>query len=780
MIVSYHTCAREQLGSGDTPTFEPYPRQVWPLRHPVPASLLPAHPDFYRTQVVDKLEAAKKHGLVTSPSKQAVNKEDGDAPSSPSWALVVASGDKEAATALAQANAPRRLKRDPSQASMASSMRAAVSDHFLRRAATAEKKVELERARSANSVKASVKRRAQVAHARKSLLAVKDRAASARSKLKAAARVIMAGRKVRMATLKLQNREATPEQKAALERLQSKRFMVGGALSTHALQSGAASGHTRIGAKTAATATTDASLARTIDYGKHKEQRAAQNGSSGGDPGAKPSSSAPPPPPPPLPPSLPPSEAGDPLPPPPPPPLHTRPPHLTPPPPPPASRPGDGSSGQARRRSVIPPRARAPAQHMPPHVPRRITIAELAAEAVRETSLAEARGLAALDASLRRERREAEARSRHKAGRHTARSLLKDGVVQVTPHLLEFDDVDDIVLPPARARAHHSTRGGGGVSSPAPPASSPSPSQVTPEKATTSAFRQSLPDGLLYSVAAGTARPSPRHGPPPSTPPPPPLPPSSRALNRSFDAPSLETGSTAAVPGLVSHDSFAHLVDHHVTHTDADVESLGGEPESSQQPPPPLQSQSSAGGGQAADSAGAGGGGDGGSSVSSDGASGALVVADPDDDEPVQHQPARIMAVGARHVTLVLEDGTLVAWGWNSAGQVGIGSRKRAKAPTRVQLPHEDMRVAQVSASWHSTVAVASSGHVLAWGRVCPTIGGKIVPRMGGRVGPRVDVHVATEQRRSAEVSQLLKQPYELLVPTEVRCLIHVLSPCMV
>lgn len=57
----------------------------------------------------------------------------------------------------------------------------------------------------------------------------------------------------------------------------------------------------------------------------------------------------------------------------------------------------------------------------------------------------------------------------------------------------------------------------------------------------------------------------------------------------------------------------------------------------------------------------------------------------------------------------------LRAWGHNSAGQLGNGSLQSALVPVKVRLP-AGIRITQVRAGCFSTLALASSGRVYAWG----------------------------------------------------------------
>lgn len=78
----------------------------------------------------------------------------------------------------------------------------------------------------------------------------------------------------------------------------------------------------------------------------------------------------------------------------------------------------------------------------------------------------------------------------------------------------------------------------------------------------------------------------------------------------------------------------------------------------------------------------------------------------------------RITQVSARdHSLAVASDGSLWAWGINSFGELGDGSRLSSAAPKRVDgLWNAGVRVTQVSVGESYTVAVSSDGAVWAWG----------------------------------------------------------------
>jgi alpha-tubulin suppressor-like RCC1 family protein len=88
-------------------------------------------------------------------------------------------------------------------------------------------------------------------------------------------------------------------------------------------------------------------------------------------------------------------------------------------------------------------------------------------------------------------------------------------------------------------------------------------------------------------------------------------------------------------------------------------------------------------------------------------------------DKPVQVKlPAgvRVQAISAGgYHNLALAAGRLYAWGDNSDGQLGDGSTVNRKTPARVKLP-AGVRVQAISAGGYHSLAVTTTGHVLAWG----------------------------------------------------------------
>jgi alpha-tubulin suppressor-like RCC1 family protein len=81
-------------------------------------------------------------------------------------------------------------------------------------------------------------------------------------------------------------------------------------------------------------------------------------------------------------------------------------------------------------------------------------------------------------------------------------------------------------------------------------------------------------------------------------------------------------------------------------------------------------------------------------------------------------------ASGASHTLALLEDGTVMAWGENSRGQLGDGTKQERAAPVAVCLvaeapcaaEHRLKGVTAISAGYDQSVALLSSGTVLEWG----------------------------------------------------------------
>ncbi|WP_027660832.1 RCC1 domain-containing protein [Salinispora fenicalii] len=73
------------------------------------------------------------------------------------------------------------------------------------------------------------------------------------------------------------------------------------------------------------------------------------------------------------------------------------------------------------------------------------------------------------------------------------------------------------------------------------------------------------------------------------------------------------------------------------------------------------------------------------------------------------------VAAGERHSLALTSAGTMLAWGYNSAGQLGDGSTTDSSTPVAVDLP-TGTTITTVAAGDRHSLAVTSAGTVLAWG----------------------------------------------------------------
>ena len=74
------------------------------------------------------------------------------------------------------------------------------------------------------------------------------------------------------------------------------------------------------------------------------------------------------------------------------------------------------------------------------------------------------------------------------------------------------------------------------------------------------------------------------------------------------------------------------------------------------------------------------------------------------------------VAGGLFHVLAVTSTGAVFAWGWNIVGQLGDGSTNGSDVPVKVRLPGGGAKVTAVAAGYAHSVALTSTGAVLAWG----------------------------------------------------------------
>jgi len=82
-------------------------------------------------------------------------------------------------------------------------------------------------------------------------------------------------------------------------------------------------------------------------------------------------------------------------------------------------------------------------------------------------------------------------------------------------------------------------------------------------------------------------------------------------------------------------------------------------------------------------------------------------------------EKVRAVAAGTRHNLALLEDGTVVAWGSNTSGQLGNGEKKNSAFPVPVQNPGGNGLLAgiqAVAAGTACSLALGEDGSVYAWG----------------------------------------------------------------
>jgi alpha-tubulin suppressor-like RCC1 family protein len=73
------------------------------------------------------------------------------------------------------------------------------------------------------------------------------------------------------------------------------------------------------------------------------------------------------------------------------------------------------------------------------------------------------------------------------------------------------------------------------------------------------------------------------------------------------------------------------------------------------------------------------------------------------------------VAVGSLHSVALTSTGSVLAWGYNADGELGDGNRKNSALPVRVKLPAHT-KVVAIAAGGYYSLALTSSGSVLAWG----------------------------------------------------------------
>ncbi len=73
------------------------------------------------------------------------------------------------------------------------------------------------------------------------------------------------------------------------------------------------------------------------------------------------------------------------------------------------------------------------------------------------------------------------------------------------------------------------------------------------------------------------------------------------------------------------------------------------------------------------------------------------------------------VAAGAFYSLAVTSTGSVLAWGYNSKGQLGDGKTASTDRPVKVKLP-KGTKVTAVAAGYYHSLALTSTGSVLAWG----------------------------------------------------------------
>ena len=73
------------------------------------------------------------------------------------------------------------------------------------------------------------------------------------------------------------------------------------------------------------------------------------------------------------------------------------------------------------------------------------------------------------------------------------------------------------------------------------------------------------------------------------------------------------------------------------------------------------------------------------------------------------------VAAGASHSLALTSTGAVLAWGYNADGELGDGARTNSDVPVKVKLP-PGTKVTAVAAGGYYSLALTSTGAVLAWG----------------------------------------------------------------
>ena len=77
---------------------------------------------------------------------------------------------------------------------------------------------------------------------------------------------------------------------------------------------------------------------------------------------------------------------------------------------------------------------------------------------------------------------------------------------------------------------------------------------------------------------------------------------------------------------------------------------------------------------------------------------------------------AALVAAGLYHGVALTSTGAVFAWGWNIVGQLGNGSTNGSDVPVKVRLPG-GTKVTRIAGGFAHSVALTSTGSVLAWGK---------------------------------------------------------------
>jgi alpha-tubulin suppressor-like RCC1 family protein len=80
-----------------------------------------------------------------------------------------------------------------------------------------------------------------------------------------------------------------------------------------------------------------------------------------------------------------------------------------------------------------------------------------------------------------------------------------------------------------------------------------------------------------------------------------------------------------------------------------------------------------------------------------------------------QGTTVRQVSAGCEHTLALTSTGQVLAWGFNADGELGNDSTTDSDVPVMAQLP-QDTTATEVSAGCNHSLALTSSGHVLAWG----------------------------------------------------------------